>query len=150
MGTQFGSLQIEKRREPKIPLTFTDEQRNRSQEKKLKRSKPKLEADRIRGVWGGGGGSGSEERGGGNSRLWKWASHWRRRGCRSPPGFLFAHLPVRIADSLVSGLFFRAVEWTSLGERNGVFLRSPSIYCSGQSRECHLLGQRSDGFYCLL
>ena len=50
MGTQFGSLQIEKRREPKIPLTFTDEQRNRSQEKKLKRSKPKLEADRIRGV----------------------------------------------------------------------------------------------------
>ena len=49
MGTQFGSLQIEKRREPKIPLTFTDEQRNRSQEKKLKRSKPKLEANRIRG-----------------------------------------------------------------------------------------------------
>ena len=43
MGTQFGSLQIEKRREPKIPLTFTDEQRNRSQEKKLKRSKTKLE-----------------------------------------------------------------------------------------------------------
>jgi len=59
MGTQFGSLQIEKRREPKIPLTFTDEQRNRSQEKKLKRSKPKLEgSEGAEGVCCGSGSSG--------------------------------------------------------------------------------------------
>ena len=59
MGTQLGSLQTEKRREPKIPLTFTDEQRNRSQEKKLERSKTKLEgSEEAEGVCCGSGVSG--------------------------------------------------------------------------------------------